>query len=100
METKSVFDDFQTAKLCADRCASEIGDMHPLSTLIDEMDPTFILTIISSDQFDRERYTEHMSHIMTGFYISQRGSINGGVFQELTLEEYLPFIDLEAARHE
>ena len=97
METTAAFDDFQTTKLCADRCAAEIGDMHPLSPLIAEMDPSFILSIVSSEDFDRERHSDHMSHIMTGYFISQRGSIDGGVFEELTSEEYLPSIDLEAA---
>ncbi len=97
METAAAYDDMQTQQLCADCCASHIGNIHPLSPLVAEMDPSFILAIISSPDFDRETYSKHMSHIMTGYFITQRGAIDGQVFEELTCEEYLPFIDLEAA---
>lgn len=97
METSSAFDDFQTSTLCADRCAAEIHNIHPLSPLVAEMDPSFILSIVSSKQFNATKYSEHMSHIMTGYFINQRDAIDGNVFEELTAEEYLPFVDLEAA---
>ena len=97
METTAAFDDFQTAKLCADRCALEIGNVCPLSPLVAEMDPSFILAIVSSQKFDRKKHSKHMSHIMTGYFITQQGAIDGNVFEELTSEEYLPFIDPEAA---
>mmetsp|Transcript_24773 Transcript_24773/g.54521 ORF Transcript_24773/g.54521 Transcript_24773/m.54521 type:complete len:377 (+) Transcript_24773:1-1131(+) len=97
MDTTSAFDDLQTITLCADRCALEIGNIHPLSPLVAEMDPSFILAIVSSKKFNRKKQSKHMSHIMTGYFITQRGAIDGNVFEELTAEEYLPFIDLEAA---
>ena len=97
MESTAAYDDMQTAKLCADLCASEIGNVHPLSPMMAEMDPSFVLAIISSSEFDQKKYSKHMSHIMTGYFISQRGAIDGNVFEELTSEEYLPSIDLEAA---
>jgi len=34
---------------------------------------------------------------MTGYFITQRGAIDGNVFEELTAEEFLPHIDVEAA---
>eukprot|EP00531_Pseudo-nitzschia_arenysensis_P006935 CAMPEP_0116140378 /NCGR_PEP_ID=MMETSP0329-20121206/13811_1 /TAXON_ID=697910 /ORGANISM="Pseudo-nitzschia arenysensis, Strain B593" /LENGTH=458 /DNA_ID=CAMNT_0003635479 /DNA_START=19 /DNA_END=1395 /DNA_ORIENTATION=- len=97
METAGAYDDMQTTKLCADCCASQIGSIHPLSPLVAEMDPSFILAIISSDEFARESYSKHMSHIMTGYFITQRGAIDGQVFEELTCKEYIPNVDLEAA---
>lgn len=97
LETTCAFDDLQTSLLCADHCASEIESIHPLSPLVAEMDPSFMLSIVSSKTFNPEKNSMHMSHIMTGFFISQRGTIDGNVFEELTAEEYLPIIDLEAA---
>lgn len=97
METTSAYDDLQTAALCADRCAEEVENIHPLSPLVAEMDPSFILSIVSSKKFDRKKYSKHMSHIMTGYFITQRGAIDGSVFEELTADEYLPSIDMEAA---
>jgi len=97
MDTSSAFDDMQTAMLCSDYCALEIENLHPLSPLVAEMDPSFILAIVSSNKFNRTKNSKHMSHIMTGYFITQRGAINGNVFEELTAEEYLPSIDTEAA---
>jgi hypothetical protein len=97
METTGAFDDLQTATLMADRCASEIENIHPLSTLVAEMDPSFLLAIVSSKKFNRTTHSKHMSHIMTGYFITQSGAIDGNVFEELTAEEYLPHIDVEAA---
>mmetsp|Transcript_25766 Transcript_25766/g.60406 ORF Transcript_25766/g.60406 Transcript_25766/m.60406 type:complete len:451 (-) Transcript_25766:35-1387(-) len=97
METSSAYDDLQISALCADRCAEEVESIHPLSPLVAEMDPSFILSILSSKKFDRMKYSKHMSHIMTGYFITQRGAIDGSVFEELTADEYLPFIDMEAA---
>jgi len=97
MDTTAAFDDLETIMLCADRCAEEIEDIHPLSQMVVEMDPSFVLAILSSEKFDRAKNSKHMSHIMTGYFISQQGVIDGHVFEELTAEEYLPTIDQEAA---
>uniref|UniRef100_A0A7S4AWR2 BTB domain-containing protein n=1 Tax=Pseudo-nitzschia australis TaxID=44445 RepID=A0A7S4AWR2_9STRA len=97
LETTSAFDDMQTIDLLADRCASEIEKISPLSSLVAEMDPSFILSIVSSQKFNRRKHSSHMSHIMTGYFITQRGAIDGHVFEELTAEECLPYVDQEAA---
>eukprot|EP00537_Pseudo-nitzschia_pungens_P008567 CAMPEP_0172369822 /NCGR_PEP_ID=MMETSP1060-20121228/34792_1 /TAXON_ID=37318 /ORGANISM="Pseudo-nitzschia pungens, Strain cf. cingulata" /LENGTH=421 /DNA_ID=CAMNT_0013094897 /DNA_START=52 /DNA_END=1317 /DNA_ORIENTATION=- len=97
LETTSAFDDMQTTTLLADQCASEIENISPLSSLVAEMDPSFILSIVSSRRFNRRKHSSHMSHIMTGYFITQRGAIDGHVFEELTAEEYLPYVDQEAA---
>eukprot|EP00536_Pseudo-nitzschia_multiseries_P015220 jgi/Psemu1/217216/e_gw1.841.13.1 len=97
LETTSAFDDMQTTSLLADRCASEIENISPLSSLVAEMDPSFILSIVSSRKFNRRKHSSHMSHIMTGYFITQRGAIDGHVFEELTAEEHLPYVDQEAA---
>ena len=41
MDTTAAFDDLETIMLCADRCAEEIEDIHPLSQMVVEMDPSF-----------------------------------------------------------
>lgn len=97
IENTSAFDDFQTATLCADVCASRIDQISPLSSLVAEMEPSFLLNIISSRKFNRQKHSGHMSHIMTGYFITHRDNMDGQVFEELMAEEYLPTVDQEAA---
>ena len=97
LETTSAFDDLQTATLCADRCALEVENINPSSPLLIEMDPSFILDIVSSQKFNPLKHSKHMSTVMASYFIMQVCVIDGNVFEELTAAEYLPFIDEEAA---
>ena len=97
LETTAAFDDLQTAKACADRCAVEVENIDPSSPLLSEMDPSFILDIVSSPNFNREKHSRHMSHIIAVYFIKHIGTIDGSVFEELTSIEYLPSIDEHAA---
>jgi len=97
LETTAAFDDLETAKACADRCAVEVENINPSSPLLSEMDPSFILDIVSSPKFNRKKHSKHMSHIIAGYFIKHIGTIDGCVFEELTSIEYLPSIDEQAA---
>jgi len=97
MDTAMAFDDLQTLKLCADRCAQEIEEITPSCPILSDMDPSFMLDIVSSQRFNRKKHSRHMSKLIAVYCINQRCDIDGSVFEELTSGEYLPFLDAEAA---
>lgn len=97
LECANAFDDLQTAKLCADRCAQRIDEISSSSPLLEEMDPSFLLDIVSSKKLDRRKHSGHMSKLVAVYCILKRDVVNGGVFEELTSVEYLPVIDEESA---
>lgn len=97
LNTAMAFDDLQTLKLCADRCAEGIEQISPSSPLLPDMDPSFILDIVSSRFLRRKRNSGHMSKLLAVYCINNRDAFDGNVFEELTSAEYLPILDEEAA---
>ncbi|KAG7359184.1 BTB/POZ domain containing protein [Nitzschia inconspicua] len=97
LNTAMAFDDLQTLKLCADRCAEMIEDILPSSPLLPNMDPSFMLDIVSSRSLRRKKNSGHLSKLVAVYCINNRGVLDGNVFEELTGEEYLPKVDEEAA---
>jgi hypothetical protein len=93
----TAFDDLQTQKLCAQRCAEHIKEINPYSDLLTEMDPSFLLDILASPNTDRQHCSSHLSKLVSVFCDLHRDIIDGGVFEELTSVEYLPVISKEAA---
>jgi hypothetical protein len=57
----AAFDDLQSQKLCAKVCAKNVEQIDPHSDLLVEMDPSFLLDIISHESVDRSRLSPHMS---------------------------------------
>ncbi|KAG7355142.1 hypothetical protein IV203_004498 [Nitzschia inconspicua] len=97
LNTAMAFDDLQTLKLCADRCAETIEEILPSSPLLPNMDPSFMLDIVSSRNLRRKKNSRHLSKLVAVYCINNRGVLDGNVFEELTGEEYLPIVDEEAA---
>jgi BTB/POZ domain len=97
LNTAMAFDDLQTLKLCADRCAEAIEEIPPSSTLLPDMDPSFLLDIVSSRYLRRKKSSGHMSKLIAVYCINNRDAFDGNVFEELTSAEYLPILDEEAA---
>ncbi|KAL3902508.1 MAG: hypothetical protein SGILL_010797 [Bacillariaceae sp.] len=97
LNTAMAFDDMQTLKLCADKCAEGIEHIAPNSSLLPEMDPSFILDIVSSKRLNRKKQSRHLSKLIAVYCINGRCDLDGGVFEELTSGEYLPYLDEEAA---
>jgi hypothetical protein len=97
IKTAMAFDDLQILKLCADRCAEQIDSITPSSSLLTDIDPSFMLDIVSSKRFNSKKHSRHMSKIIAVYCIGQKCDIDGSVFEELTSVEYLPSIDQEAA---
>ena len=93
----SAFDDLQTLKLCAQRCAVQIMDIDPTSHILAEMDPSFLLDVISNPKVDRNNRSSHISKLVSIYCHVHRDTLNGGVFEELTSVEYLPTICKQAA---
>jgi hypothetical protein len=97
LDCANAFDDIATAKICADRCAQRVDEISSNSPLLGEMDPSFLLDIVSSKKLDRRKHSGHMSKLVAVFCILKRDVVNGSVFEELTSVEYLPIIDEESA---
>lgn len=97
LDTATAFDDLQTLKLCADRCAEGIEEILPSSTLVSDMDPSFLLDIVSSRYLRRKRNSAHMSKLIAVYCINNQNAFDGNVLGELTSPEYLPILDEEAA---
>ena len=97
IRTAMAFDDLQILKLCADKCAQGIEAIIPSSSLLSDIDPSFMLDIVSSKKFNSKKYSRHMSKIIAVYCIGQKCDIDGSVFEEFTSVEYLPLIDQEAA---
>mmetsp|Transcript_48984 Transcript_48984/g.118628 ORF Transcript_48984/g.118628 Transcript_48984/m.118628 type:complete len:614 (+) Transcript_48984:73-1914(+) len=97
LDCANAFDDVATSKICADRCAQRIDEIKSSSPLLGEMDPSFLLDIVSSKKLDRRKNSGHMSKLVAVFCILKRDVVNGSVFDELTSVEYLPIIDEESA---
>jgi hypothetical protein len=97
LDTAMAFDDMQTLQLCADKCAECIEQIAPKSSLLPELDPSFVLNIVSSKRLNRKKHSRHLSKLIAIYCINSRCDLNGSVFEELTCGEYLPCIDEEAA---
>ena len=92
----TAFDDLQTRKLCAQICAENVHHIDPHSDLLTDMDPSFLLDIISCHHGEREGVSSHMSKLVAVF-CEFCGDIDGSVFEELTAEEYIPSVSEEYA---
>ncbi len=93
----NAFDDLQTQKLCAKACANNIDKITPHSDLLTEMDPCFLLDVISCQNLDRRQYSPHVSKLVAHYCEICGDNIDGTVFEELTTVEYLPTVSPECA---
>lgn len=93
----NAFDDLTIQKLCARTCAENIDKINSHSDLLTDMDPCFLLDVISCPDLDRRRFSPHLSKLVA-FYCEMCGDvIDGTVFEELTTVEYLPVVSPECA---
>jgi hypothetical protein len=93
----TLFDDLPTQKLCAQRCAEHIKAINPFSDLLAEMDPSFLLDIISCPKTDRKRCSRHLSKLVSVYCNLHKEFIDQNVFEELTAVEYLPLVSEDSA---
>lgn len=93
----AAFDDLQTQKLCAQTCAENLERIDPYSDLLSEMDPSFLLDVISCQTMDRRRLSPHMSKLVSVYCELCGDVLDGTVFEELTTVEYLPIVSEECA---
>lgn len=91
----SVFHDETTLRLAATKCLDNLQLMD--SNLLQQMDPTFFLRILSNPEVDTCSVSCQMSTILVQYCQIHRDELTKDLFEQLTDRKYIPQIDREAA---
>ena len=97
VEAAELFGDERMLAMAADLCVDHIQDLQPSSPLLQMVDTTFFLRILSSDELDTCNVSRHLSAIVTSYCQHHRDNLNLDMFRALTDRKYVPIIDKDCA---
>ena len=90
-----VFHDETTLSLAAHKCIDNLQAMD--QHLLEQMDPTFFLRILSNPEVDTCSVSYHLSILLAKYCQIHHYELTPELFHQLTDRKYIPQIDREAA---
>jgi hypothetical protein len=91
----AVFHDETTLSLAAIKCIDNLRVLD--KTLLERMDPSFLLRILSNPDVDTCSVSCHLSMLLVDYFQIHHEEVSKELFRELTDRKYIPQIDRDAA---